>query len=58
MSRPITNLFLTGLPGCGKTTVIRHVIERLTDKQLAGFYTREVRQHGQRMGFEANRLGR
>ena len=52
MDRPPDNLLLTGPPGCGKTTVVRRVIERLDDLRLAGFYTQEVRQDGQRVGFE------
>jgi nucleoside-triphosphatase len=51
------NILLTGLPGCGKTTIIRRVIERLRDLRLAGFYTQEIREHGQRLGFEAIGLG-
>jgi nucleoside-triphosphatase len=47
------NTLLTGKPGCGKTTVIRRLIERLADLRLAGFYTQELREHGQRVGFEA-----
>lgn len=57
MNRPLTNLLLTGPPGCGKTTVVRRVIERLKDRRLAGFYTQEIREHGQRVGFEAVGLG-
>jgi len=49
----IKNVLLTGPPGCGKTTVIRRVIELLADLRLAGFYTQEIRQQGQRVGFEA-----
>ena len=48
----INKLLLTGPPGCGKTTVIRRLIERLDDYRLAGFYTQEIREHGQRIGFE------
>jgi len=51
------NLLLTGPPGCGKTTVIRRVVELLKDWRLAGFYTQEIREHGQRVGFEAVGLG-
>ena len=47
------NLLLTGAPACGKTTVVRRVAERLGDLRLAGFLTLELREHGQRVGFEA-----
>jgi len=49
----IKNVLMTGPPGCGKTTVIRRVIERLADLRLAGFYTKEIRKQGERVGFEA-----
>lgn len=42
-------LLLTGPPSCGKSDGI----ELLRDLRLAVFYTRELRQHGQRVGFEA-----
>ena len=51
------NLLLTGAPGCGKTTVLERVAEHLADLRLAGFLTVEVREHGQRVGFEAIGLG-
>ena len=47
------NILLTGQPGCGKTTVIRRLIDRLGDLRVAGFYTLELREHGQGVGFEA-----
>jgi nucleoside-triphosphatase len=47
------NLLLTGAPACGKTTVLRRVAEHLADLRLAGFLTLELREHGQRVGFEA-----
>jgi predicted ATPase len=51
------NLLLTGPPGCGKTTVLERVAGHLGDLRLAGFLTVELREHGQRIGFEAVGLG-
>jgi nucleoside-triphosphatase len=53
MEPALKNTLLTGRPGCGKTTIIRRLVERLGDLRLAGFYTQELREHGQRVGFEA-----
>ncbi len=47
------NLLLTGPPGCGRTTVLERVVEHLGDLRLAGFLTLALREHGQRVGFEA-----
>ena len=44
------NLFLTGAPSSGKTTVIRKVIARLK-LPANGFYTEEERVGGKRTGF-------
>jgi nucleoside-triphosphatase len=44
-------LLLTGTPGIGKTTVIRRVVAQLELRQLRGFYTKEIREGGQRRGF-------
>ena len=44
-------ILLTGRPGTGKTTAIRHVVDALGDR-AGGFYTREVRAVGRRTGFE------
>jgi len=53
----IKNLFLTGAPGCGKTTVVERVVEHLGDLRLAGFLTLELREQCHRVGFEAVGLG-
>ena len=45
-------LFLTGDPGCGKTTVVRRVAERLAPKvAMTGFWTEELREGDTRTGF-------
>lgn len=44
-------ILLTGAPGCGKTTLIRNVINRLPGP-IGGFYTQEIREGRIRKGFE------
>jgi nucleoside-triphosphatase len=44
-------LLITGMPGVGKTTVVRRVAERLEPKGVRGFYTEEIREAGERRGF-------
>jgi nucleoside-triphosphatase len=44
-------ILLTGLPRCGKTTVVQKVAAGFPGR-AAGFYTREVRRAGVRLGFE------
>jgi nucleoside-triphosphatase len=44
-------IILTGPPQCGKTTVVMQVVRRFPGR-AAGFYTREVREQGRRVGFE------
>lgn len=44
-------LLLTGPPRCGKTTVVQKVVAAWPG-QATGFYTREVREQGVRVGFE------
>ncbi|MGA2466510.1 MAG: NTPase [Thermodesulfobacteriota bacterium] len=46
------NLLITGLPGVGKTTLIKKLSEELKYLHPAGFYTEEIREAGQRKGFE------
>ena len=49
-SRP-PRVLLTGPPQCGKTTVVHRAIKNFSG-WAAGFYTREVRVAGRRVGFE------
>ncbi len=46
------NLLITGLPGVGKTTLIKKLAAALQRFQPAGFYTEEIREGGARKGFE------
>jgi nucleoside-triphosphatase len=45
------NVLITGLPGIGKTTLIKKLVEKLQHGNLAGFYTEEIRTAGIRRGF-------
>ncbi|MHB9154586.1 MAG: nucleoside-triphosphatase [Endomicrobiales bacterium] len=44
------NLFITGKPGSGKTTLIKEVCFPYRDK-VGGFYTEEMREGSRRQGF-------
>lgn len=44
-------VLLTGPPGCGKTTALLRTLE-LVNRLAAGFYTAEVRERGERVGFD------
>jgi len=46
------NLLITGLPGVGKTTLIRELCEALKGFHPVGFYTAEIREGEMRKGFE------
>ena len=43
-------VLVTGLPGCGKTTLMRRAVAEL-GVPAAGFYTEEIRSAGRREGF-------
>jgi nucleoside-triphosphatase len=46
------NLLITGLPGVGKTTLIKKLSDALKSFHPVGFYTVEMREGGVRKGFE------
>jgi nucleoside-triphosphatase len=46
------NLLITGLPGVGKTTLIKKLSEALKSFHPIGFYTEEIREGFERKGFE------
>jgi len=52
------NILVTGRPGCGKTTLVVRVQERLAAGgfKVGGFVTEEIREGSQRVGFEVRDL--
>jgi len=56
MARELHKILLTGPPGCGKTTAVMKIVEALGTARIAGFYTQEIRERGQRKGFCWHRL--
>ena len=52
----IANMVITGLPGCGKTTLLRKLAEELRSLRPVGFYTEEIREGGVRKGFALKSL--
>lgn len=42
------NILITGLPGVGKTTLIKKLTEALKDFYPVGFYTEEIREGWER----------
>lgn len=56
MAAPAKCFLVTGSPGVGKTTLIARVLENLRTSnpnlKIQGFFTREIRQEGERVGFE------
>jgi nucleoside-triphosphatase len=46
------HILLNGLPGVGKTTVIKQLADSLVAYHPDGFFTQEIRENGIRKGFE------
>jgi len=56
LRKPVPKILLTGQPGVGKTTIIVRLAS-LLGNSAAGFYTAELRERGQRVGFKVVTLG-
>ena len=50
-----TNILITGPTRCGKSTLIEKVVSRI-ERPLTGFFTREIKGKGRRVGFSINTL--
>ena len=50
------NVLLTGKPGTGKTTAIRRIVDQLKPRSMGGFWSREIREEGRRVGFAIETL--
>jgi nucleoside-triphosphatase len=46
------NIFITGNPGCGKSTLIRKLLAEMSGRRVAGMITPEIRENGKRKGFK------
>jgi len=46
------NIFITGNPGCGKSTLIEKLLAEISDKRISGIITPEIRVNGSRQGFK------
>lgn len=47
------------MPSCGKTTIIKKIVEELQKtgkKNIRGFYTAEFRKSGERIGFDVHTI--
>lgn len=49
------NILVTGPPRCGKSTLIERVVGRI-EKPMTGFFTREIREGRDRVGFSITTL--
>lgn len=52
MEKEKRNILISGLPGIGKTTLIKKICREIKDTHPIGFYTEEIRNEGQRKGFQ------
>jgi len=46
------NIFITGNPRCGKSTLIQKVLDEISGKKVSGIITPEIRIKGVRQGFK------
>jgi nucleoside-triphosphatase THEP1 len=49
------NVFITGPPRCGKSTLMERLVSHIR-KPITGFFTREITEKGRRIGFSITTL--
>jgi nucleoside-triphosphatase len=52
----MNNIVITGMPGVGKTTMIKKLYMIFKEFNPAGFFTSEILENGDRVGFEVENL--
>lgn len=52
MTHDKANILITGKPRTGKTTLIKRLVENLSDTHAGGFYTEEITKNNLRLGFK------
>ncbi len=57
MTSPARNILITGLPGSGKTTLVRKLAAELQDVEPVGFFSQEIREGRARKGFGLTSFG-
>lgn len=55
-TQPKPKILITGLPGCGKTTLIKKIV-KIIHQPAHGFFTDEILQSGKRVGFAIETFG-
>lgn len=51
----VKNIFISGLPGSGKTTLLKEILKEI-NLEAEGFYTLEIREGKERVGFKITNL--
>jgi nucleoside-triphosphatase len=47
----MNNILIQGEPGVGKTTLLCTIADSISNRRIGGFFTREIREKGVRVGF-------
>ena len=50
-------VLITAPPRTGKSTLIKKVIDEIGEENFCGFFTQEMRENGERVGFKVKEIG-